>query len=293
MHLAFATDRVHPDFAEDDRILVAYLIKRGFIITAAVWDDPLIDWEKFDALIFRSVWDYFIHREQFDHWLEKLASLSIPVFNPLSIVHWNKDKTYFNTLKAKGILIPAYEIIKANSQQNLSELLHHKGWDQAVIKPTISGGAYNTWVTSKAQATEHQMKFELVVAGQDFIVQQFATEIIEDGEWSLIFFNKKFSHAVCKKARVGEFRVQAQYGGQHHPVIPGKVMLEEVEALLNLVEEPLLYARVDGYWDKQFHFNLMELELIEPVLFFDNNPATCDNFYTALKDRLYAGRWNP
>jgi len=284
MHLAFATDRDHPDFAEDDRILVSYLKQRGYTITAAVWNDPEINWEKFDALIFRSVWDYFIHRRQFDQWLEKLALLSLTVFNPLSIVRWNKDKTYFNIFKAKGILIPAYEIIKAKSQQNLSELLHLNGWDKAVIKPTISGGAYNTWVTSKAQASEHQMKFEYLLTEQDFIVQQFAQEIIDDGEWSLIFFNKKFSHAVCKKARVGEFRVQAQYGGQHQAVIPDKTMMDQAEAVLNLIEEPLLYARIDGFRDKQFQFNLMELELIEPVLFFDSNPAACDNFHTALQE---------
>jgi len=52
----------------------------------------------------------------------------------------------------------------------------------------------------------------------------------------------------------------------------------------NLIDGPLLYARVEGFMNKQLKFNLMELELIEPVLFFDSNPAACDNFHNALQE---------
>jgi len=185
-----------------------------------------------------------------------------------------------------GVLIPEYQIINRNINSNLSSLLELRGWSKAVIKPAISGGAYNTWVTGKNLAAEHQLDFEKLLSEQDVIVQKFSEEIAESGEWSLIYFNKKFSHAVCKKAKPGEFRVQAQFGGHHQRVIPDPQLLAQVEHILSLMEEPLLYARIDGYLDKESRFYLMELELIEPVLFFDSHPAACSNFYTALKQLI-------
>lgn len=286
MHLAFVTDRERADFAPDDRLLVAYLLDRGLSVSAAVWDDPDVIWEKFDALIFRSVWDYFIHRERFDAWLRQMELLTVPVFNPLSIVQWNKDKNYLNRFRALGVPVPDYEIINSGSQQNLSEILERHDWVKAVIKPAVSGGAYKTWVTSKIMATTQQPEFESLSAEQDIIVQKFADEIIETGEWSFIFFDKKFSHAVCKKAQEGEFRVQAQFGGRHFPIYPPKTVLDQVEHILNFIGEPLLYARVDGYLNGQSVFHLMELELIEPVLFLDSHPEACNNFYTALKNQV-------
>lgn len=286
MHLAFVTDREHADFAQDDRLLVVYLIDRGLLVSAAVWDDPGVNWEKFDAIIFRSVWDYFIYRDRFDEWLRQMASLTVPIFNPLSIVHWNKDKNYLSRFKSLGIPIPDYEILKFKSRQNLFELLDRHAWPKAVIKPAVSGGAYKTWVTSKTLAAAQQPEFESLLEEQDVIVQKFAGEIIENGEWSLIFFDKKFSHAVCKQAQEGEFRVQAQFGGHHYPVYPAKAVLDQVESILSFITEPLLYARVDGYLNHQSIFYLMELELIEPVLFLDSHPEACSNFYKALKNQF-------
>lgn len=286
MNIAFVTDREHLDFAEDDRLVVSFLRGHGESVTPAVWDDPDIEWELFDVIIFRSVWDYFIRIKQFDAWLKQLENVPVRVFNPLSIVEWNKDKTYFDHFSNLGIAIPAYQILKSGSHHTLSGILQLHGWTKAVIKPTVSGGAYRTWVSSDAQAGEYQQEFESMLAEQDVIVQKFAQEIIDRGECSLIFFNKIFSHAICKKARSGEFRVQAQYGGSHTSFVPDEKLLNQVRSILDTIKEPLLYARVDGYLDQNERFYLMELELIEPVLFFDSDPEACANFYHALKQLM-------
>lgn len=286
MNIAFATDHDRANYAEDDRLLVDYLIQHGEKVSPVIWNDPEADWESYDVIVFRSVWDYFILRDEFDLWLKKLEDLRVRVFNPLSVIAWNKNKTYFDHFKSLGIKIPAYQIIRSKDPQSLVDILTSQGWDKAVIKPAISGGAHNTWVTDTLSATSHSTRFDQLVSQQDVIVQKFSNEIINTGEWSLIFFNKKFSHAICKQAKAGEFRVQAQFGGQHRSVEPHPQLLAYVSSILDLIPEDLLYARVDGFIADDDQFYLMELELIEPVLFFDSHGNACSNFYRALKEMM-------
>ncbi|HEY2582103.1 MAG TPA: hypothetical protein VGI43_09855, partial [Mucilaginibacter sp.] len=117
-----------------------------------------------------------------------------------------------------------------------------------------------------------------------YLVQKFIEEITE-GELSLIFFNKVFSHAVVKKPRTGDFRVQKDHGGTVEGFYPGEKTIAEAAAFLLDIKEPLLYARVDGVIINA-DFYLMELELIEPALFFTKNENAPKNFYRAFTDLL-------
>jgi glutathione synthase/RimK-type ligase-like ATP-grasp enzyme len=115
-----------------------------------------------------------------------------------------------------------------------------------------------------------QQKLDRLVGKADVIVQKFVEEINE-GEVSLLFFNKKFSHAVLKKARPDDFRVQNDFGGTAELFTPSRELITQGEKIVSSVSEPLLYARVDGVVVRG-RFILMELELIEPVLFFELYP---------------------
>ncbi len=102
----------------------------------------------------------------------------------------------------------------------------------------------------------------------------------------MVFFNKRFSHAICKKAKQGDFRVQTQFGGTAEAIQPDKTILIQAADLLNSITEPLLYARVDGVVTDEGKFLLMELELIEPSLSVFSNDKACENFYAALVEIL-------
>lgn len=286
MNIAFVTDREHDDLTPDDRLLVNWFAKQGHRVIAAVWDDPDIKWDPFDAIVIRSVWDYFKRIHEFDRWLEKMETVKKPIFNPLSVVRWNKNKTYLGWFKGKGILIPEGIIRPQGHSADLKGWLEQLGFEKAVIKPTISGGAYKTWVTTPDLANRHQTAFDALLNEQDVILQRFSEEIVSHGELSLIYFNRKFSHAICKKAKPGDFRVQTQYGGQYHPYFPEYELFLQVEKILELIPETLLYARIDGYLDACNRFVLMELELIEPALFLDSHPDACRNFYEAFTAML-------
>lgn len=284
--LAFVTDSIHPNFAEDDRIVVRYLSAHGYWVDPVIWDDSSVNWSSFDCIILRSSWDYFLKIVTFTAWLDQLALAKVKVYNPVPVLQWNKNKNYLLHFKEAGILIPEFEYCKQGLAYSLNNILQEHQWHKVVIKPSVSGGAHKTWVTDLSQALVHQLDFEALTLHQDVIVQKFSDEIVRHGELSLINFNKKFSHAVLKQAKVGDFRVQAQYGGQHTIYHPSASLLNQVDRILSFIADPLLYARIDGFLDDQHNFWLMELELLEPVLFFDSDTDACQRFEQALTELI-------
>ena len=286
MQIAFVTYGRVPGFTEDDKLLAQYLSQKNMVITPAPWDDAAIDWQQFDAIILRSMWDYFERPEEFNQWLDKLEPLGDKVLNPLSVVKWNQNKNYFDDFSKKGIGLPPYVICSQKNKDSLKKIMEANGWRKAVVKPAISGGAYNTWITTTDTAAADEMRFAALLHTGEVIVQAFVEEIVTKGELSLVFFNKKFSHAICKKARQGDFRVQTQFGGTAEAIQPDKAILIQATDLINSIAEPLLYARVDGVLIDNGRFLLMELELIEPSLSVSSHEKACENFYAALVELL-------
>jgi glutathione synthase/RimK-type ligase-like ATP-grasp enzyme len=283
MNLAFVTYHDLPDFATDDRILVSYLAQHNVIVTPVIWDNPEVKWGEYDAVIIRSTWDYYKRYDEFRQWLDTIETIGIKVYNPVQVMRWNMDKSYFNAFVKQGLLLPPFQLCSKNSEANLAEILHTNQWKKAVVKPTISAGSFNTWVITPDLTAEDNEKFATLLNSRDLIVQQFMDEILTDGELSMMFFNKKFSHAVQKKAKAGDFRIQTQFGGTVTPVTPDPEIIQQATDLIASIEEPLLYARVDGIIS-QGSFYLMELELIEPVLYVHSNAEACANFYRALRE---------
>ncbi|MGH9839731.1 MAG: ATP-grasp domain-containing protein, partial [Blastocatellia bacterium] len=190
----------------------------------------------------------------------------IPLWNPASVVEWNLDKAYLRHLGERGVSIPPTVWLEQQSEPNLSAILDEQGWEKAVVKPTVSATAFQTWITSPAQARSQQDRLEKLVETSGVMVQRFVDEIQTRGEWSLIFFHKEYSHAVLKRAKSGDFRVQHDFGGYLDDLAPSASLIEQAQRTVDLIEEPLLFARVDGV-EIDGKFQLMELELIEPVLF--------------------------
>ncbi len=283
MQVAFVTYHKEPFLTNDDKLLVQYLLQKNITVSPEIWDDATINWQQFDTIILRSTWDYFERPNEFNLWLDKLEQLGCNVLNPLSVIRWNQNKNYFDDFSRKGVLLPPYIICSQKNNSTLKKIMEDNGWSKAVVKPAISGGAYNTWVTNIDIAADEIRFAELLQTG-DVIVQIFVEEIITKGELSLVFFNKRFSHAFCKKAKKGEFRVQTQFGGTTEAIQPGKNILMQATDLLNGIPEPLLYARVDGVVMNDGRFLLMELELIEPSLSVFSNDKACENFYAALTE---------
>jgi len=246
-----------PQLTEDDRLLRAELERRGVETHAAVWDDPNVDWESFDDVILRSTWDYHKRIDEFRAWVAHRRRL----WNPREVVLWNLHKRYLLELEhtVPTALVPAGE-----SARDAAET---RGWTRIVVKPAVSATAWRTEQLDAKDAETYDV---------DVLVQPFLPEIA-DGEWSLLFFGGEFSHAVLKRPKSGDFRVQSDFGGSVSIEAPPARLIEQAA---ELVKPEWLFARVDGI-DRGGRFLLMELELTEPVLFFHAHPAAPARFADA------------
>jgi glutathione synthase/RimK-type ligase-like ATP-grasp enzyme len=281
MQICFVTCSKEPALTKDDLLLSRYLLNKNINVVPSIWDDITVNWQAYDAIILRSMWDYHTRIDEFNAWLDRLELLGCIVLNPVSIVKWNQNKKYLADLSPQGALLLPYYFCLQNSNIRLPDIMEINNWDKAVIKPAVSGGSFNTWTTTALSVATDEFRFVEMLQNGDVIVQKFMDEIITNGELSLMFFDKKFSHAIIKKAQPGDFRVQSQFGGTAEPAYPGESVIKKAQALLNTIDEPLLYARVDGILLNNDEFYLMELELIEPALFIGSNENACENFYRA------------
>jgi len=97
-------------------------------------------------------------------------------------------------------------------------------------------------------------------------VQPYLAEVRAPGEWSLLFYGGRYSHAVLKRPAAGDFRVQWEFGGSAVTAAPPARLVGDAERVLQLAPGKALYARVDGV-EGGGSLILTELELIEPHLF--------------------------
>jgi glutathione synthase/RimK-type ligase-like ATP-grasp enzyme len=279
MRIALATSKDWPDLTPDDRTLLRPLAERGFKAEPAVWSDPTYPWEERDAVVIRSCWDYHLRSEDFLRWI---ASLKSAVWNPPALIRWNADKSYLRALEDKGIpIIPTFWC-EPEQTPSLADALHDKGWARAVVKPRISATAHRTQLVEVTNAEAGQELFEELKAGPGVMVQEFMDGILSEGEWSLMFFAGKFSHAVLKTSKPGDFRVQSDFGGKSRAADPPAFVIECAVRAIQTVA-PTLYARVDGVVDHdRSQFRIMELELIEPALFLTSHPPAAERFADAI-----------
>jgi glutathione synthase/RimK-type ligase-like ATP-grasp enzyme len=286
--LALATCAEYPRLLEDDASLVAALAGHGVEVEPATWDEPR-DWTRVDAVLLRSVWDYYRRPDEFLAWLAALERAGVPTFNPPALVRWNADKRYLGELEARGVPVPPTLWFERGADAGAAaQTIAASGWDDLVVKPTISGGAWRTLRLAARDVPRHVRHLETVLADSGLMAQPFLPEVVERGEVSLLFFGGAYSHAVLKRARPGDFRVQWTHGGTHVPLEAPPGLVEQARAVLRAAPEPGLYARVDGVL-RDGRLVLMELEQLEPFLFLALDPGAGARLAAALLRALEGG----
>jgi hypothetical protein len=284
--IALATSSKYPNLTDDDRLLLAPLADRGIQAEPAVWNDASHDWFTNGAVVIRSCWDYHLHPEKFLRWIADLEAANVPIFNRAPLIRWNANKTYLRDLEARDIaIVPTYWADDSDAV-TLEEKLHELNWQKAVVKPRISATAYRTQLVTVADAVIAQPLFDDLRRDPGVMLQKFMDSIASEGEWSVIFFAGTFSHAVLKKPKPGDFRVQNDFGGSEQLAEPPAHVLTDATRALQTVA-PTLYARVDGVVDEG-QFRVMELELIEPALFLGSNLKAPARFANAIAGAISA-----
>lgn len=283
--VALVTCAAHPDLSPDDRVVAQALSAAGMRPVAERWDAPAGDWEDYQAVVIRSCWDYHHRPGEFQAWVNEMETRAVPLLNPAPTVRWNLRKTYLRDLADAGAEVAPTEWVPAGSRRTLRSVLADRGWERVVVKPTISATAFLTWRAGPAITDEDERRFASQAGERDVMIQPYLAEIEADGELSLVFLGGQFSHAVRKRPAAGDFRVQSDFGGTVEPVEPSARLVEQAARVAALTPTACLYARVDGCVVGG-RLLLMELEVVEPGLFFRQAPAAADRFVQALRARI-------
>ncbi|QOI95995.1 MAG: hypothetical protein HRU69_00230 [Flammeovirgaceae bacterium] len=266
---------------DEDHLLRTALKKRGLRVNRTNWDNADFDWTSTKFAVFRTTWDYFDRFNEFSQWLA-LTATKTNFINPVELVRWNMDKHYLRDLNNQGITIPPTIFIEPGDARSLTEIVNASGWKDCILKPAVSGAARHTYRLNLKNSTEHEAIFRKLIADESMLLQQFQQPVIERGEVAYMLFNGRYSHAVLKKAKPGDFRVQDDFGGTIHDYEPVRSEIEFVEKVVANCNPKPVYARVDVIWNNQQELCVSELELIEPELWLRKNNLAADHFAEAI-----------
>ena len=249
------------DAFEHDRMMDALrkpFADLGMEIIDVDWADGSLNWADFGAAIIGTTWDYWDHADQFLSTLNAIER-AIPLFNSADLVRWNSHKGYLKDLAEKGArLIPTLWLDEVDDAA-FHDAFESLGCNDLVFKRQVGAGADGQFRLSPND-TRPKMPHPMMV-------QPFLSKIQEEGEYSFIFIDGAFSHALLKQAKAGDYRIQSTYGGIETPILPHESDLKDASKILSALNETPLYARVDMLRGDDDRLLLMELELIEPYLY--------------------------
>jgi hypothetical protein len=266
----------------DQAPLAAALAARGHASAVAAWDDANVAWESFDAALLRSTWDYHHRRDEFLAWAERAAART-RLFNPPADVRWNSHKFYLARLEEAGVPIVPTEFLARGSSCDLAALLDRRGWSEAVIKPAVSADSFATERAVRDRLADGERHLAEHLPQRDMLVQAYMPAVVEPGERCLVAIDGALSHAVRKRSKF--------LGGRHAGPegVPVAIAADEAAAasrILAALEPTPLYARIDLVRDTDGVPRLMELELVEPSLFFEARPESAAALVAALERRV-------
>jgi glutathione synthase/RimK-type ligase-like ATP-grasp enzyme len=252
------------------------LRQSGVEVSARPWTAPG-DLEPFDAVMPLVVWGY---HERYEEWLallEALESHGVRVINPVPLLRWNSDKAYLAELDSNGVPTVHTMAVDMLDDRALDEARDRFGCERLVVKPPVSASATGTFLLSPGEPIPGE------VAGKRMLVQPFMASVANEGEYSIMLFDGVFSHAILKRPKAGDFRVQPHLGGSEISCPPPAGAVDLAKTALAAAPAEALYARVDMVADENGALRIMELELIEPALWLQHAPDKGAAFASAVR----------
>jgi len=284
LQTVFATCDQQPLITPDDQPLADALVAHGVSAIPVPWTqiDPYAVVDS-PPILLRSTWDYHRVPTMFLAWLAAMEHSGRPMWNPAQVAKHNVDKIYLRDLEAQGIAIPRTRWLDAAGLARFDQVLDEERWPRAVLKPRIAATAYGTFLVDRDTVLTDNELAPARASGA--LLQEVVPEVASQGEISAVFFGRDFSHAVIKHAADGEFRVQKDFGGRVVNTTLSSEQRAFAERVVALVPPGCLYARVD-FVDTINGPMLMELELLEPELYFLSAPEAAPRLASLIARQL-------
>ena len=265
--VVLVTGREMPGPDVETPLLLAALRERAVDAAIEPWGSEAAS--QGGLVVIRTPWDYTTHRDEFLSWTREVAAVTRLV-NPADVLEWNSHKSYLLDLAYAAVpVIPTALVPQhAADAEQRAALEEYEG--EVVIKPAVAVAAFGALLTG-ALSTEAADHLRSLTESGDVLVQPFEHTVVE-GEVSMIYFGGKLSHAVRKVPAEGDYRVQIFHGGTVEPHVATAEEREVARVALEWVTDELAYARVDLVATARGPV-VMELELVEPQLFLDEDEA--------------------
>ena len=279
--IALATCAAWPTLGASDACLAIALRARGLEVEAAPWNGDFAPFARAAAVVIRATWDYHEAPGAYRAWLDRLDPRR--TFNAPSLVRWNLAKTHVLDLARRGAPVPRTRDVAARPEA-IAGALEELGLRDAVIKPLFGASGFGVERVTRGNDAEALRRATARKTTDRVLVQEFLPAIA-GGELAGVFFDRAFSHGLRRVAAAGEFRINSQYGGWMEPATIPPDVVAQMAAVVALLPEPPLYARVDGVV-QEGRFVLMEVEVNEPGLGLDHAPGSAERFADALLARF-------
>lgn len=273
-------NQLDPDPDLDWPIFEAACQQLPLSVKLVKWDDPLVNWDAFDLALVRSPWNYSQRRDEFVNWAFQVEQKT-KLLNPAVTIKENTDKTYLAKLAKEIPVIPTlYFPANRDFKNELMEVLSNH--EALAIKPNIGAGASLAAKVSDLNAACTAIS-KIHDAGFIAMIQPYLKEVDGEGEVAIVIIDGEISHAVKK---VPALTVGGHGDAQAATEVTPR-MKNFVSKISQLVSnwDHLLYARVDVV-PTQDGLLLMELELTEPTLFFEQSPDAAKKLGLRVLDRL-------
>lgn len=268
--------------SQDDALLRAALEELGLEVSNPVWSDVAVDWRAFDAVVVRTTWDYHLHLEAFLEWSKTVAAIT-RIFNAPSLMAWNARKAYLEDLGRAGVpTVPTLVVRTVADLGRIGEI----GAERWVVKPEVGASAIDTRIHDRLESARKHA--ETLLTKGLALVQPFQSNILDEGEISLVWIAHQVVHAIRKRPKPGDFRVQTDHGGTNERIPVPAEGVAIVEACM-AAAPGALFARIDLVRDERKELRLMELELIEPELMFEWAPESTPLMAEAIRSALRQG----
>jgi glutathione synthase/RimK-type ligase-like ATP-grasp enzyme len=288
LRIAVASSTVVGDDWPDDEILAAKLTARGCVAVVTPWDSDA-DWDSFDLVVIRSTWDYTWRRDEFIGWAQGIGSR---LRNDPALIEWNSDKRYLADLADAGLAVvptvfagPGYPAPELNGE--------------VVVKPVVSAGARDT---GRFGPDTHGLARELIerirAGGGTAMIQPYLPDADVGGETAVVFIAGEVSHVLHKKAVLAPDEVAPLREGdlaaaeamfRDDLVTAGEADEAQLETAQRVIEHigsrfgaAPLYARVDMLAGSDGAPVLLELEAVEPNLYFGTTPGVAERLADAI-----------
>jgi hypothetical protein len=282
--LAIATCGKLPERDVDEELLGAAFAAAGVSARLLAWDDPSADFAAARACVLRSTWNYSTAPEAFAAWVEK-TSRATRLFNPAPVVLWNMHKSYLLDLEAGGVPAVPTRLLRRGEAARLEGLMRELGTERVVVKPAVSGGSRETMRVPAAELERGQAHLTALLVKEDVLVQPYVASVESYGERAVVWIDGEPTHAVRKSPR---FRGDAESVSPAIPIEGDEADLARraIDLARRKTGAELLYGRIDMARDDRGEPRVMELELIEPSLFFLQSRAALDRFVAAVQRLL-------